>query len=329
MNEDRRRYLRLLGGALAAGTAGCLGGDEQPATEPSDETPSRTATGTPVGTDGIPESGTPTGGTDTATPAGGRFLIRPVAASASTPIRVYPDDLRADLREAATGDDPVRSAGSAFVYTPHPPLTSVDTVELVDPDGDADGVYTVDCQGGTRYELLVGAEATTPPTGATVTPVSDLADDERAFVDSVIEEGHQRVSPETERGEWVRTEFFESYVEHDGTTYRGYEVQQTDAEFFSTEVWYVLELTPVTETAQESTGTETTDGDGTDPVTLDLAPIDPAVRGVLDPHLGERTESHEEYGVDYEQVPQSLATFCDETDRILTHDSVLALDVER
>lgn len=325
MDCDRRTYLGLLA-TVAGAAAGCLGdapaaADDGPADDQSPtatDTPTITAASTTqVGTDGSPERGTATDGTDTAsptmTPADGRITLQMVDVHDGPPLRVYPTDLREILRTAASDEGPVRAVGSTSVYVPEPVLTAVETVELVDPEGEAGGVYAVDCQGGTRYDLLVGAVEATPPEGATVTSVADLSGERRDLAVKSIRNEGPRVYPETELGEWVRTEFFDGYFAHEGTTYRGKEVQQTDAAFFSTEVWYVLELSPT--------------ADATDPVTLDLASVDPTVRDRLDPILDDRSREQETYRADLAEIPGPVRSFLVETDRILTHTAALAVDV--
>jgi hypothetical protein len=248
MPWTRRHYLALVGSALA-GAAGCLGPsqpDRADAPTPTGSaTPVRTSTWSPThaGTADGRETATSQPGTgrtratETSTTPDGTLVLHAVDGEPEPPLRVYPTALRETLRTAATGDGPLRTTGSAHVYRPDPVLPDLETVALVDPDGEASGVYAVDCQGGTRYDLLVGAEAAHPPTNATVTRVETLPAERRALAVAAVENEGPRVYPETELGEWVRTEFFDGYVSHDGTTYRGTEVQQTDVAFFSTDVW--------------------------------------------------------------------------------------------
>lgn len=323
MPYTRRDYLALVGSGLA-GTAGCLG----PSQPDRSDAPTSTGTGTAgrtstrspttAGTAGARETTTSPPGTETTRPpetsttADGTLVLRAVDGGSETPLRVYPTDLREMLRAAVSGDGPIRTTGSTHVYRPDPVLPDFETVELVDPDGDATGVYAVDCQGGTRYDLLVGAEAANPPTDATVTPVETLPEERRALAVAAIENEGPRVFPETELGEWVRTEFFDGYVSHDGTTYRGTEIQQTDAAFFSTDVWYVLELSP----------TDTPAG-----VTLDLSPVETAVRDVLDPLLEARSNDQATAEADG-RIPGDVRSFLAGIDRILTHPIALSVAVE-
>lgn len=304
MAPDRRTCLGLVAGALA-GTAGCLAGDDRARTAVDDATDRSTADSA--------RTDTATAGTTPGT--GGTLTLRVVEPDPATPMVVYPTDLRATLRAAATGDGPVRAPGSAFVYAPEPLLPGVDTVELVDPSGEASGVYDVDCRGGIRYRLAVGARRATPPPTATVTPVTDLSSERRDLVVAAIAGDHPDVYPETELGEWVRESFFGGYVSYRGTTYRGRERPQTDAAFFSTEVWYILALSPTT--------------DATDPLVFDLSPVGDGVRTVLDPLLEERDKHRPEYTHAFETVPDAAAAFFADTDRLLTQTSALGVGFER
>ncbi len=217
--------------------------------------------------------------------------------SPGTTATVYPAQLRSLLREAATTDGPLRVRAETPVYAPEPLLARLGTVRLESPDGTVDGCYEVAAEGGTYYEWRVGATPVeSVPDGADVTPTRNLSPARRAFVDSALDRGGTLVSPETELGSWVRHEFVGGYVSRDGTTYRGRKLQQTDAAFFSREVWYVLSLRPVSKRGA-STGPTPTDTTATDseasptstpesPVTLRLRAVPEAVREVVDGLVG-------------------------------------------
>jgi len=224
---SRRHVLTVLGSGVLAGCS--LPGSRAPtATETSTRTPTGTATETESVTLRL------------VTAASGEALDGPLA--------VHPPDLREDLLLAAETSEPVRGHAVAAVHdAPRPVVTGFDVVELVGTDG-ADGTYAVTAEGGTRYELKVGLERADPPADATVTDVGDLFAERASFLRTALD-GAATVYPETRRGEWVRHEVFDGYFGVDGTTYRGYEIQQTDAAFFSEEIWYVLGLSRSTATA--------------------------------------------------------------------------------
>lgn len=292
-STDRRALLAGVAGLV--GVAGCLG----------DGTPTAT-------TSGDPETDHP----ETDPPAAGRLTLDPVDPSeADEPLTVLPDDLRRWIRQAADGTT-VRSHSDTYVYAaqqtygPIPPLTAFDRIRIEDPEGKTGGSYSVDADGGVYYERVIGAEAVSPPDDAEVTPVPELSNERRELaLDAIGAEngGAPRVEPQTALGSWVRNEFFGGYYSHDGTTYRGYEVQQTDAAFFATEVWYVLSLSPT-----ESEGT----------ATLTLATPEDRARMVVDGLRGEH-ETVERMERDVEGMNADAAeTLAAEHPYLLTHDAV-------
>ena len=311
MDVDRRRYLSLLGGALA-GTAGCLEAEsEGPGAAESTDTPpdphrtNQTETPTARTADRVTGTTDPTDThTPTTTPAPSLVLER--VEPSETPLTVFPKALASLLRSAATSETPVRTHAETFVYSPEPILPTVDTVELVDPSGDASGVYEVSGEAGIRYELLLTAEPSDPPENASVTPVSSIPEQHRDLVVSAITgEGRPSVYPESEAGEWVRNHFFGEYVSYEGTTYQGAELEQTDAAFFSTTAWYILSLTPVEDEAGA--------------VTLRLGGIDPSVRAGLDPVLDDWAKHQDAPVLGPERVDESIASFAEQTDGLLIH----------
>lgn len=280
----------LAGVAGLVGVAGCLDG----------ETPTATASSDP----------------ETDPPAAGRLTLDLVDPTGSEkPLTVLPDDLRGWLRQAATGTT-VRSHADSYVYPvqqsyePIPPLTAFDQVRIDDPDSGAGGSYDVDADGGVYYERVVGVEAVSPPADAEVTPVSELSGERRELALVAIgaeNGGAPRVEPQTALGVWARTEFFGGYYSHEGTTYRGHEVQQTDVAFFATEVWYVLSLSPT----ESETAT-----------TLHLAAPEARARMLLD-ELRSEHERVERIERDVEGLNAEAAeTLAAEHPYLLTHDAV-------
>lgn len=307
--RTRRGLLALLAGATAP-LAGCRTNSRDPSGTRTDAaTPPRTGRSptpserSPTATDPQPatDPGTASDTAGTATP--GRLVLTRDDPSPGPTATVYPERLRSLLREAATTDGPLRVRAETPVYAPEPLLARLRTVRLESPDGTVDGRYEVAAEGGAYYEWRVGATPVeSVPEGADVTPTRNLSPARRAFVDSALDRGGTLVSPETELGSWVRHGFVGGYVSRDGTTYRGRKLQQTDAAFFSREVWYVLSLTPLPEGGAargtaSTDGTTPTDTTATDseatptstpgtPVTLRLRTVPDAVREVVDGLVG-------------------------------------------
>ncbi|QKY18860.1 hypothetical protein B4589_000180 [Halolamina sp. CBA1230] len=297
VDRDRRALLIGLGGAVVL--AGCQTGDDQSDTDSPSSTGSETATTT--------QSPTPSG----------QFSLTPTdPRAAEEPVTVLPADLPAWLRDVATADTTVREhAGVDFApavqaYEPIPPLPVFDRVEIDDPGGDAGGRYDFDAEGGVRYDLLVGAEAVSPPEDAEVTPISELSGERREIALAAVgaeSDRDRRVYPETELGSWARTAFFGGYYRYDGTTYRGNEVQQTDAAFFSKRIWYVISAS---ETDAEAS------------VTLALDEVDSRVRAVVDELRGEH-ETIEPMARRVEgETAAVLAAFAEGGTLLLTHEAV-------
>lgn len=247
----------------------------------------------------------------------GRLVLDPTTPTdVDDSVTVIPDDLRGWLRRAAAKGTTVRDYGDGYVYPavqtyePIPPLTGFDRLELDDPASDASGVYDLDAEGGVRYDLLVGADEATPPADATVTPVDELSGERRELALAAIGSGSDhdgRVFPETELGSWVRSQFFGSYYRLDGTVYRGHEVQQTDAAFTASEVWYVLSLS---------------EADAEAASTLDLEPPEEQVRTLVD-DLRSEQETVERMERDVEGLDAAMAeTLATEHSYLLTHDAV-------
>lgn len=256
--------------------------------------------------------------TTSTTPTAGRVRLRAVDdVPRDAPVVVYPSRLRAWLRRAAASGEPVRDHDETFVETPEPVLSGVDHVELVGPS-DVSGTYATTVDGGTRYDILVGAERVdAPPETTTVTPLDALSPARRRLVERAIDDGRRAtVVPESRLGEWVRTRFFDGYVSREGVVYRGYEVQQTDAAFFSTTVWYVLSLSPTTD-------------ESADVVTLRLAAVPDSFVRAVEPHLAERSPDEREVQSEHRELSDAVVRFLDETAYLLTHTAVITVDVVR
>lgn len=247
-----------------------------------------------------------------------RLSLEPVALEdVDGPLTVYPMDLQIALAEAATEDDPARGHDDVPQYTPEPLVPDLDAVVLDGEDDALDGAYAVDGAGGPRYEYLVGAERVDDvPDDAAVTPIAELGQARRELVGAAIDDGTRAtIYPETELGSWARNEFFGGYVEaEDGTTYRGHEIDQTDAAFFSKTVWWVLSLSAVAEAP--------------DAPTLVLRTVPQAVRDRIDRILaGQETPTVE--SVSEESFPAPVVEFAAVTDYVLTHTAAYRLRLER
>lgn len=299
--DSNRREL-LAGVAGLAGMAGCLDDDSSEQTvalTDSPETsvqPSKRQTGTDS------PSSTPTG----------RFSLTPAdPAEVDGDLTVYPVDLREWLRTVATTDETVRAHAGTYSYDPSPPLAVFERVQLTDELGDISGIHDLSVEGDTRYRLHVGAEVVEPPDDAEVTPVSSLSESRRRLTLAAIEGAagdEARVYPESEIGSWARTEFFGGYVSANGTSYRGVERQQTDAEFYATTVWYVLSTSAVDAPPA--------------PATLRFVTIDAAVRQEID-ELRESEDRPQSIETTVEgETAAKIGTFTEETPYLLTHDAV-------
>lgn len=295
---DRRELLAGVVGSVSL--AGCLGGDDSTDTDSPQSTASETAS--PTG------SARPTG----------QFSLTPIDPSAvDGELTVLTEGLREWLRTAATTDESVRAHAGTYSYNPDPPLRTFERVQLRDNDGEVEGVYDLSVGGGTRYRLHVGAESIDPPGDADVTPVSSLSENRRQLALAAIGGAagdDARVYPETELGSWVRHEFFGGYVSHDGGEYRGYERQQTDAEFFATNVWYVISASSVD--AQSAS------------ITLRLAEVDPEVRSLID-SLREDTGYPQSVETSVEgETATAAQAMAEEHSLFLTHDAILRAEFE-
>jgi hypothetical protein len=304
MSERTRRDL-LAGLAAAAGLAGCtgLGGSGGARTDTSTPVPSRTPTATP--------SPSPTPGPDT-------LRLTRVDGVVDGRTVVHPELLRSWLVRAARSEGPIRVTATVPVPMPDPVLTRFEAVTLETGDEAVDGTYAVDCEGGTRYEVLVGAQSVeSVPEDATVTPLSALAERRREVALAALGTERVTVYPETELGEWVREAWFGGYFRHDGTVYRGEEVRQTDAAFFSETLWMVLSLS--------SAPASNVDGP-----TLRFPELDPTARAFLDEALAGREKDEEEAERTVDALPESVRSFAAETDHLLTHTTafeVAAVDL--
>ncbi|MFB6177702.1 MAG: hypothetical protein ABEI99_11265, partial [Halobaculum sp.] len=213
---------------------------------------------------------------------------------------------------AALSDGEIRVTARTFVTDPEPILPQFDRLELRTDESSVAGTYDLTATGGTRYELLVGARAVdSVPENATVTPLSNLSETRREFARKAIDGEGPRVYPETRLGEWVRTAFFGGYYRTaDGTVYRGRELQQTDAEFFSREVWCILSLSPT---------------DATAATTLELREIPIRVQTTLNERLAD-LQGRESLTLET-TTDSPLVAFARETPYLLTHTARLDVEV--
>jgi hypothetical protein len=246
----------------------------------------------------------------------GRVVLERVDGRPTGTVTVYQRSLRETLREAATTDGVVRTVAEATVDNPQPVLPSFGSVELVDESGAASGVYDLVAEGGTNYRMALEAREVTDPDGP-VTSLSALPSARREFLRSAIRDEFVSVTPQTERGEWVRHEVFGHAFEADGTVYRFREWSATDAAFFSDEVWYTLALEPTDQPAET-------------PVRLRLAEAADDVRATLDPLVesGTYRRAPERVASDPGPLPEAVTVFADRTDGLLIHVGALALAIE-
>lgn len=189
--------------------------------------------------------------------------------------------------EGPPRDEPVRAHGTASQYAPEPLLAGVAGLTLAADESDVAGAFDAEIAGGPYYEYLIGAERV---------------------------DGNGRVEPQTVAGQWYLGEWIGSYYRTDGRVYRGIEVQQTDAGFFSTDAYYVLDLSP--------------DESASGP-TLDVRPVPGAVRSALDDGLARGVEklpgtSSPSFTVG-PNLPGAALSFARETDYVLTHTTLLSV----
>lgn len=294
MERRTRRSVLALSGAALGGVAGCAGVLDRDQEQPDDDGASTPPTESPT-PDDTPDSLTLTA------------VEPPLAGPEVEPrvVTVYPESMALALRRAARIKGTYRSHGPAFVSAPEPFWTRYDTVRITGQDaGDTPkGTYEMEAEGGVRYELLVGADRLDGDEPAA--SVSELEGERRELALAAIRNEGPRVYPETELGEWVRTEWFGNRWEHDGTVYRGKEVQQTDAAFFSQQVWATVVL-------RESVGHPQ--------VVFELRAPGEAVRDALDPVFAEWSKDESTAGMD--DPPEPVAEYLRDVDLLATHTAV-------
>ena len=282
--------------------AGCAGSVE-------DRTPGAPATGTPTLTPAEVPTTTPS-----PTPGPDTLRLAVVDDPVDGRTVVYSERLRTWLRRAARSEEPIRVTAKTSFPMPEPVMTRFESVVLETGDGSVDGTYAVDCEGGTRYDVLVGAGSVeSTPENATATPVSDLSDRRRELALAAIGNERATVFPETPLGEWVREEWFDGYFRHEGAVYRGKEVQQTDAAFFSEELWMTLAL------SERS-------GSNVGGPTLSLVDPDPTVREFLDRALADWERNDEEAAETADELPEAVRAFAAETNHLLTLTTAFEVD---
>ncbi|WP_435063646.1 hypothetical protein [Halobaculum sp. EA56] len=298
--HDRRSLLASLGVVALAGCSAGGGRDDGQTDDGTAEDATSVDGATDDGSDGEDRPDTPT-------------LRLSVAEEVPIdgPVRVHPGPLARLLERAAERDGPVRTHDGMALEGKTPVLPDVETARLA---GDAvdDGAYALDFDGGPRYEWLFGATSVEdPPADAEVVEVADLPADRRALALEAIHDGRPRAYPETPLGTWARTEFVGGYVRHEGTVYRGRELEQTDAAFFATEAWYVGTATP-------------TDG-ATDAPRLLLDPLPDEARRVVDDLLASWAEELDPAEASVADLDDPARAALAETDWVLAH--VAAFDL--
>jgi hypothetical protein len=233
---------------------------------------------------------------------------------------IYPTDLIRWLEEVASHDRLVEKRVSTGHEMPDPPLQVLGSIRFVElPDapfiedaGSITGYYELDVEAGPYYEMILGAEQVTPPSDAEVTPVTDLEGERREVVVAALEDDTERsrVYSDTELAEWARNSFIDTYYRYEGNTYRGYEIQRTNAASSSTEAWYRLSATPSREY---------------DDATYLLLPnLVESIRAELDAAgVRERTDE-----LVVEDPSESLVAFADRMSMLVTHVTIFRMHVE-
>lgn len=308
--SSRRSVLRILcragAGVGAVGVAGCL------SRSPGTPTGTRT-TAPPTGSQGEPPS--PTGTTADPTNEVLELTVHPVA-EAPTPFQVYAPTLADWLRRAADGET-VRAHAEVQFPMSHPVLPEFDggAIELVDA-GDRSGTYEVIAAGGTRYHVLAGAETVeSPPDDVEVIDYDSLVAGRRELVRLAIRgDPDARFYQETPLGEWARTEFLGGYVEYEGDVYRGHEVQQTDAAFFSREVWVVCSL-------------RETDSPGSEPWRVSLAETPEAVRTRVDQVYSKLQRDSTSASMEVPDLVEAVESYAESTAGLLSVTRAFELTV--
>jgi hypothetical protein len=305
--QTRRRYLRSVISGSLVGIGGCSG----------NLTENETVADSPPTENASDEHNTPTEEPQAVrlSPVDDPRELRSTGLTA-----IYPTDLIGWLQDVTSHDRTVRKRVSTGQEMPNPPLRMLGRVRFVEPPDapyldDADsitGYYELDVEAGPYYEMHLNAEPATPPSDAVVTPVADLDTEHREFVIAAIEDDTEgsRVASDTALARWVRESFVDTYYRYEGETYRGYEVQRTDAGSASTEAWYTLSASPSREY---------------DDATYLLSPgLVDTVRAELDAvGLRERAD-----GIVVEDPSQSLVAFADQMAMLVTHITIFRIRVE-
>ncbi|SHH67881.1 hypothetical protein [Halobaculum gomorrense] len=306
MAPTRRRPLLAALGTAAA--AGCLG--SAPTDSPAGSTTDGPTTDGP--TTDVTGSAPSAGPGDGASPADTLRLAAVDRLPTGRPVRVHLRALAALLERGAATGEVVRTTDT-IVRTGQPPLLPGKRTVRLTGDRVDDGAYALGVDGGLLYEWLLGATAVEePPADAEVVVVDDLPADRRSLAVEAVEGGRATVEPQTPLGTWARTAFVGGYVRYRGTVYRGRERQQTDAAFFSNEVWYVATVTP-------------TDDEPADAPTLHLDPLPESARPVVDDLLADWASTLDPVEAAVSDLDDRSRRALAETDFLLTH--VAALEV--
>lgn len=312
--QTRRRFLRVLTGGSLVGLAGCSGNE----------------TGNGSVTNSSPTESEPeNAGTPTDSPSSNSSKPQVVRL---TPVEdprevwrtgltaIYPTDLIGWLRDVASHNRVVQKRVSTRHEMPNPPLQVLRMIRFVElPDasyledpGSITGYYELDVEAGPYYEMILDVEQTTPPSDAVVKTIDDLDGERRELVVAAIEDDTvgSHVESDTELAGWARKSFIDTYYRYRGNTYRGYEVQRTDAASSSTEAWYELSASPSREYD--------------DATYLLLPDLIGSVRAELDAK-GVREQTGE---FTIENPSESLVAFADQMSMLITHVTIFRMRVE-
>ena len=301
MPPSRRSFVSALAFPAVAGLAGCLSDTDARATDAADSTGSSTTPGS----------------TASAT-ADSAFTLRLAALESiptDAPVRVHPRALARFLARGVDAEEAVRTHDGILLEGSRPILPRIDAARLSGERVD-DGPYTLDLTGGLRYRWLFGATPVeSTPENATVIDVDELPTARRDLALAAIGDGRPQAYPETPLGTWARRTFVGGYLRHEGTVYRGREVQQTDAAFFADEVWYVGRATPRTDAPADAPH-------------LLLDPLPDGARRAVDGLLSTWADSRDPVETDVSDIDQSARTALRDAEALLTHVAAFEVTVE-
>lgn len=312
--QTRRRFLRVLTSGSLVGLAGCSGNEtgngSTPTSSPTESEPE--------------EAETPT---DSSSPTSSKpQLVRLTPVEDPREVwrtgltAIYPTDLIGWLQDVTSHDRVVQKRVSTRHEMPDPPLQVLQRIRFVEQPNapylegpeSITGYYELDVEAGPYYEMILDVEQSTPPSDAVVKTIDDLDGERCELVVAAIEDDTvgSHVDSDTELADWVRKSFINSYYRYKGNTYRGYEVQRTDAASSSTEAWYKLSASPSRKYD--------------DATSLLLPDLIASVRAELDAK-GVREQTGE---FTIENPSESLVEFADQMSMLITHVTIFRMRVE-